>query len=359
MTAFRLLSRTRQVTEYSCGACALEAVLGYWGRDVEEAELMRLMGTNDQVGTWPDNMVRGVRALGFEAEVRERLTLDEVRAFTDQGHPLIVVGQFWISHRESGEDVDLRREWNNGHYVVVLGVDDEYVYFQDPYLRMGKAFIPRAAFERRWHQVMGGKESGNRELLRLGIFVRGERPAVQANVAATVRDLDFTRLGSFNLIVNRFPGRLLPFDLYDSLRTLWPMETVRPVAFVLVCKDAEGTIGAMEGGTLEDTEDAIEINALLAAITARSVGRPPATVRADMERAMQSAAQGDFGVSAADIRAIATRLPPDHTAIVVLFENTWERRFREIVHAHGGEITNQRMMGPEEISAKLREVLAG
>ena len=43
MNQFRLMTRTRQATEYSCGASALQAVLSYWGRDVDETELMQLL----------------------------------------------------------------------------------------------------------------------------------------------------------------------------------------------------------------------------------------------------------------------------------------------------------------------------
>ena len=34
---------TRQSTEYSCGAAALQAVLGYWGRDIGEEDLMEML----------------------------------------------------------------------------------------------------------------------------------------------------------------------------------------------------------------------------------------------------------------------------------------------------------------------------
>ena len=44
MTNFRLLSRARQSTEYTCGPSALQAVLRYWGRDVAEDEIARLAG---------------------------------------------------------------------------------------------------------------------------------------------------------------------------------------------------------------------------------------------------------------------------------------------------------------------------
>ena len=151
MSTFRLLTRTRQITEYSCGASALQAVLSYWGREVDETELMKIIGTSEDVGTYPENIVRGVRALGLQAEARENLSLDELR---DHGHPVIALAQVWRSQRSSvprPED-----DWDNGHYIVVLGVDDKYVYFQDPYLRMGKAFVTRDTFERHWHQAMGG-----------------------------------------------------------------------------------------------------------------------------------------------------------------------------------------------------------
>ena len=143
MTSFRLLKRTRQVTEYSCGASALQSVLAYWGKDVYERELMRLMGTTEEEGTYPDKIANAARALGFEAEVRENLTLDEVRRFTEGGNPMIALAQVWRSAKSGKSVAD---EWDAGHYISVLGVDDDNVYFQDPYVRMCKAFAPRRMF---------------------------------------------------------------------------------------------------------------------------------------------------------------------------------------------------------------------
>jgi predicted double-glycine peptidase len=88
-----LLTRTRQVTEYSCGASALQAVLHYWGKDVDEQELMRIMGTNPEVGTFPENIARGARECGFEVEVRKDLTLEEVARFTAEVGPMIALCQ--------------------------------------------------------------------------------------------------------------------------------------------------------------------------------------------------------------------------------------------------------------------------
>ncbi len=350
MVRFQLLSRTRQITEFSCGACALHAVLSYWGKDVEETELMRLMGTSSDVGTFPERMVRGVRALGLQAEARQDLTLDEVKRFTDEGHPMIALGQLWRSERYSPERPE--DDWDCGHYIVVLGVDKDYVYFQDPYLGMGKAFVPREMFERHWHQVMGGDHANQPRLMHLGVFVRGETPAETA-APATERPVDLEKLGSLNLLTMQFRGELLPFDLMDELKGLFKSGDVRPAAFIIVRKGAEGEISAMEGGSVEGAEDALEINAVLAAITSVSIGGPR-LARRRVERAIEAAESGDFGLSAGEIRQLAAKLEPGHSAVILLLENTWERRFREIVREHGGEVVGQRLLGPGAL-AKLAE----
>ena len=49
------------MTEYSCGASALQSVLSCWGRDIDEEALMGFIGINAEVGTF----VRGEHSLGF------------------------------------------------------------------------------------------------------------------------------------------------------------------------------------------------------------------------------------------------------------------------------------------------------
>jgi uncharacterized protein len=100
MSQFRLLARTRQVTEYSCGACALQTVMCYWGKNVDETELMKVLQTTSEEGTYPDNIVRGARALGFEAEARDHLSLEEVEQFTSSGAPMIALVQAWRNEKK-------------------------------------------------------------------------------------------------------------------------------------------------------------------------------------------------------------------------------------------------------------------
>ncbi len=195
MSQFRLLARTRQVTEYSCGACALQAVMSYWGKNIEETELMKALQTTSEEGTYPENIVRGAQSLGFEAEARDHLSLEEVEQFTAEGAPMIALVQAWRSEKRAPEAVT--EEWDNGHYIVVLGVDKAYVYFQDPFARMSKGFMPRDTFVAHWHQVMGGDLKKNPKLMQLGIFVRGRNAASRhADTKASLSELDFAKFGS-------------------------------------------------------------------------------------------------------------------------------------------------------------------
>ena len=140
MKQFRLLKQTRQATEYSCGASALQSVLSYWGKDVDEEDLMKILGTNPEVGTYPADIARVARSLGFEAEVKDNLTLDDVETSTRKGIPVITLGQAWASKEAS--EASPAGDWADGHYIVVLAADRDYVYFEDPFVRMGKGFIP-------------------------------------------------------------------------------------------------------------------------------------------------------------------------------------------------------------------------
>jgi predicted double-glycine peptidase len=354
MDQYRLLSRSRQTTEYSCGPAALQSVLSYWGRDVDEEALIELLHTDPEVGTYPEDIVRGARSLGFDAQVKENLTLDEVAEFASSGSPVIGLAQVWRSQKDS--HVPAAEEWGCGHYVVILAVDKEYVYFQDPYARMCKAFVPRDVFEEHWHHAMGG-DLRNPKLVHLAIFIRGERPVAEAPAEdIDLSVLDFERLGSLNLIMTEFQESLHPFDLFDELRDIWTSGLVRPDAFIFLRKDSEGRLSGLEGGRLQDDGDVLDVNAILAAVAAQTLGGSD-LVYSKVRAAMTAAAKGDFGLSVADLHAIGEKLAPNHSAMIVLFENLWERRLKAVAAKYGGQVVKQRMILPEAV-AEIRRTLA-
>ena len=358
MTNFRLLSRARQSTEYTCGPSALQAVFRYWGKDVAEDKIAQLAGTTSEVGTFPEDLVRSAKALGFKAEAREGLTLDEVREFTADGRPMIALAQVWLSAKALGGK-SVGEEWDSGHYIVVLAVDRDYVYFHDPYAMMSKAFLPRKVFEAHWHHAMGGDVAGQPALRHLGIFVRGRKPAKpdRSRKAATPR-LDPGDMGSLNLFVLEFAGALMPYDFLDELRDVWNSGHVRPNAFILLRKDGTGALAGLEGGRVMGDSDIAATNAILAAIAGSHTGRP-GSMRTRVERALRAAERGDFGLPMADIEAIGKKLRRNRSAIILLFENTWERRLKDVAAMYGGVVSRQEAMTPGALAAGARRVVVG
>ncbi|MDD1665812.1 MAG: C39 family peptidase [Methanomicrobiales archaeon] len=356
MKRFRLLKQTRQATEYSCGASALQSVLSYWGKDVDEEDLMKILGTSPEVGTYPEDIVRVARSLGFEAEVKENLTIDDVEASTKKGIPVIVLGQAWRSRKDSG--MYAADDWADGHYFVALAVDRDYVYFEDPFVRMGKGFMPRGEFEDLWHNVMGGDLAKPKQI-HVGIFIRGKKPAQpQRFHDVDIRKLDFGKIGTLNLMAVQFRGSLLPFDFVSEWRDLAEGGIIRPDAFIGMRKDREGRLTAFEGGRLEESEDIIEINAVIAAIAGLGAGGTE-FARKKAESAVKAAEAGDFGLSPQEIQRIGEKIPPDHSVIIILFENLWERRFREITRKYKGELIVQKAFVPEQIVRMGKELAEG
>jgi hypothetical protein len=148
----------------------------------------------------------------------------------------------------------------------------------------------------------------------------------------------------------------LPFDLLTELKTMIGSASVRPDAFIFLRRDENG-LSAIEGSGLQEEEDTVEINALVAALASQSIGTPE-QLRSRVMSAVEAATGGDFGVSAADIERIAGRLRPGCSAMVVLFENLWERRFGDIAHRYGGTISNRRIITPEALAAAADAILA-
>ena len=74
-----------------------------------------------------------------------------------------------------------------------------------------------------------------------------------------------------NFIVTQFPGVILPYD-FERIARYWETRIIRPDAFFILRKDQEGRISAMEGGRLQEGEDVMEINALVAAIAGFGAG---------------------------------------------------------------------------------------
>lgn len=173
----------RQSTNYSCGAAALQAVLHYWGVDLREGELMVALRTDPERGTNPDAIVRVARNFGLKAGLREGLTVADLEDSLGRGVPPIVDIQAWTNTDLKNSHFHWADDWEDGHYVVLIGVEGENLVFEDPSLLGTRGFIPRAEFLDRWRDYEGEppyspSDPGDRAYVRMAIFIEGANPAL-------------------------------------------------------------------------------------------------------------------------------------------------------------------------------------
>jgi hypothetical protein len=52
----------------------------------------------------------------------------------------------------------------------------------------------------------------------------------------------------------------------------------------------------------------------------------------------------DFGLAGEDLKRRAERLATGHSEVIVLLENRWELRLKEITSRHGGAIASEKLV---------------
>jgi predicted double-glycine peptidase len=165
----------RQGTPFSSGAASLQAVLNYWGTDQREDELTTLLVTSPDGVTLPESIVDIARQFNYSAEMRDNLTLADLEASIDAGVPVIVAAQAYAGN----ESPPYTQDWEDGHYMVVIGVDSENVYLEDPAILGSRGVIPRLEFLTRWHHATGvvPDDPSAQKYQHPGIFINDTLPA--------------------------------------------------------------------------------------------------------------------------------------------------------------------------------------
>jgi len=166
-----------QSTGYSCGVSALQSILAYWGIEAREAELFRSLGTTEQDGTSPENITRVARSYGLTARMQEGATVRDIAAALAKREPVIVDIQAWPDKSTGNTRWD--NDWEDGHYVIAIGLDEKNLYVEDPSLIGCRGFIPLTEFQSRWHDYEGKPPYSNNSTQRtyfwLAIFIEGKQ----------------------------------------------------------------------------------------------------------------------------------------------------------------------------------------
>lgn len=109
-----------------CGPASLKMVLSYYGVEKSESELAELCGTDPDLGTSSEQIKKVAANLGFIVEIHNNSTFNDIEQWIDKKVPVIVN---WFTRGRldySGSEV------SDGHFSVVVGLDEENIYLQDP-----------------------------------------------------------------------------------------------------------------------------------------------------------------------------------------------------------------------------------
>ena len=78
----------------------------------------------------------------------QNLTVSTLEEFLKVGRPVILLLQAW---KDDDDPTPYPIDYNNGHYVVAIGLDNQNIYFQDPWIFGNLGYIKKTQLQGRWH----------------------------------------------------------------------------------------------------------------------------------------------------------------------------------------------------------------
>ena len=126
-----------------CGPASLRIVLDYYGVEKTEEEVAKICGRDPDIRTDASSIKKAAVSFGFKAEIQNDSSFDDIQRWLDKKVPVIVD---WFTRGRADYDDS---EVPDGHYSVVVGLDKDNIYLQDP--EIGKMrTLKRDDFMRVW-----------------------------------------------------------------------------------------------------------------------------------------------------------------------------------------------------------------
>ncbi len=131
-----------------CGPASLKMALSYYGVEKTEKELAELCQADSDLGTDASSIKQAAEHLGFKVEVKNESTFDDIQQWLDKKVPVIVN---WFSRGRTDYDDSSVAD---GHYSLVVGLDEQYIYLQDPEIG-GLRTLAKEDFLKVWFDFKG------------------------------------------------------------------------------------------------------------------------------------------------------------------------------------------------------------
>jgi predicted double-glycine peptidase len=146
-----------QLTDYSCGASALQAICKFYGVGPdEEWQFVERLKMDRRIGSHPFQIIKLAHALGLKTREYHGMTPDQVKRELDSRHPVMLMIQAWGEERVRGKTRarrDYSADWDDGHWVVAIGYDRHGFIFEDPSLELIRGFIAYDDLMTRWRDT--------------------------------------------------------------------------------------------------------------------------------------------------------------------------------------------------------------
>lgn len=145
------LPSVKQTKNYSCGAGALRSIAKHYGIEMSEKDFMKLLKTSYEEGTDPTNLKKTANILSLNVKEHHNMSINLLKKYLNEGKPIICAIQAYGKPKDYKED-------KNGHYVIAIGYDKSYIYFEDPVLKGKRGHLKNDEFLKRWHDYDEGRK---------------------------------------------------------------------------------------------------------------------------------------------------------------------------------------------------------
>ena len=177
----------RQSTNFSCGAASIQAILYYYGIDIREDNIIKMLDVKPtsivHSGIDPDIMKKKLEDIWkLKVLMKQNMTIDNLKKLIDKNIPVILAIQAWQSEDETKGEVDYSETYFDGHYVVAIGYTDKHIIFEDPSILSNRGYLTYGELNDRWHD----KDFKNRTYEHLGLAVYGKKPKYKDKIAKKI-----------------------------------------------------------------------------------------------------------------------------------------------------------------------------
>ena len=151
----------RQTFNYDCGATSFQQLLVYYGYEIREDDLIKLLGTEspniEEHGTDISAIVKIAKKFGLTAVVKTEMTIEDLHSLINKDIPIILLGQAW---RDSDKR-NWKTDFKDGHYFTAIGYNDGFMFFEDP-SSFVRTYLSNQELLDRWHDMSEDRGSCRR-----------------------------------------------------------------------------------------------------------------------------------------------------------------------------------------------------